>query len=139
MEEVYVFLLERASRQFKKFAKAKLAKAGIAISSDQWVVLKRISENPGIHQKELADTTFKDPASITRILDILQKKGLLIRQQVDDRRAFGVHLTDAGKELVDQILPIAHELRAQGVKDLTDEEIAALKSMLNRIYNAFSG
>ena len=135
LEEVYFFLLERTVRQFRKFSKEKMSAEGFNISGEQWVVLKRVSEQEGINQKEIANLTYKDPASVTRILDILQKKGWVIRQPIEgDRRAYGLHLTADGSKLVAKITPVAQRLRAAGLEGVSKKELENLKKTLNKIH-----
>ena len=74
LEEVVYFLAERMMRRAKEYSKKQFKKEKIDLTIDQWVVLKRISEDVGISQVEIATTTYKDPAAVTRILDILVKK-----------------------------------------------------------------
>lgn len=137
LDDVYVFLLERVSRRFKKYSKKKLAAIGVTISSEQWVVLKRISEYPGTTQREIATSTYKDPASITRILDLLQKEDLIRREDGNDRRSFGIYLTDKGNSLVEKVLPTAVKIRAKGLQEISEEEKILLNRLLKKIYDNF--
>ena len=139
LEEVYFFLLERTVRQFRKFKKAKLSAQGIDISGEQWVVIKRVSEQEGINQKEIANLTYKDPASVTRIIDLLQKKGWIERRAISgDRRAYGLHLTKSGQLLVKKMTPIAQNLREEGLKGVPKKDLEILKKTLNKIYENMS-
>jgi len=135
LDEVYFFLLERTVRQFRKFSKEKLGERGMEISSEQWVILKRVSEQEGINQKEIANLTYKDPASVTRMVDLMAKKGWIERQPIEgDRRAYGLHLTKEGKDFVKKMLPAAKELRAMGLENISQKELENFKKTLNKIY-----
>lgn len=137
LDDVYVFLLERVSRRFKKYAKKELAKVGVKLSSEQWVVLKRISEYPGTTQREIATSTYKDPASITRILDLLQKQALIKREGGADRRSFGIYLAEEGEKVVERVLPVAVEMRAKGLEGISEEEKIILNRLLKKIHENF--
>ncbi|KAA3640199.1 MAG: MarR family transcriptional regulator [Bacteroidetes bacterium] len=138
LEEVYIYLIERTARRFKKTSQMVFKEHGIDLTGDQWVVLKRISERPGINQKEIADTTYKDPASVTRILDLMEKKQLVVRQPIPgNRRAYGLELTKAGADLVNKILPLAVDLRAQGIDGISEQDFETFKKVLNTIYKNF--
>ena len=64
-------------------------------------MLSRISENEGLNQKEVAARADKDQPTTTRILDLLEKKGLIRREiSPNDRRAFLLRMTEAGQELL---------------------------------------
>ena len=139
LEEVYIYLLERTIRQCKKYSQSALAEIDVKITGDQWVILKRIYEGEGISQREIASLTYKDPASVTRTLDILEKKTLIERKAVNnDRRAYSLYLTKAGKNLVEKITPVAKDVRKKGLKGISPTEQEQFKSLLNKIYDNFS-
>jgi DNA-binding MarR family transcriptional regulator len=138
LDEVFIYLIERTERQIKRYANEALKKEGIEISPEQWVILKRVDEQKVINQRELAELTFKDPASITRTLDILEKNGLVRRMEVeDDRRAYNLVLTAEGEALVHKIIPIAEAVRAQGLYNVSADELRAFKATLNKIYKNY--
>jgi DNA-binding MarR family transcriptional regulator len=139
LDDVFIYLIERTQRQMRRYSNAALKQAGIDLNSDQWVILKRISENEALNQREIADLTFKDTAAITRSLDLLEERNLVKRQDVpNDRRAYQLVLTPAGEALVAQVIPIAQLVRAQGLKGLSEEEMGHLKQILNKIYTNYS-
>ncbi|MEL6833912.1 MAG: MarR family transcriptional regulator [Bacteroidota bacterium] len=141
LEDVYVYLLERTIREIKRDFNRRLKAAypGLIITSDQWVILKRISELEALNQREVAAVTGKDPASITRTLDLLAKKNWVERQDVPgDRRAYQVVLTREGQELVEQLIPLAQATREAGLADVSAEEFESLKRVLNKIYSNVS-
>ena len=138
LDEVFIYLIERTERQIKRYANAALKNDGIEIVPDHWAILKRIEERAAINQREIAELTFKDPASVTRALDALEEKGLVRREEMEnDRRAYNIVLTPAGSALMAKITPVAQSVRAQGLKGITREEQAMLKSILNRIYENY--
>lgn len=135
LEDVYFFLLERTIRQFRRYSQQAFEAHDIPLTGDQWVVLKRVSEQEGINQREIADLTYKDPASVTRILDLLEKQGLVSRKPVEnDRRTYALFLTKTGKKLVEKVTPIAIEVRRKGLEGLTPKEAKQLQAILNKIY-----
>ncbi len=82
----------------------------------------------------MAQVSQKDTASITRMLDLLQKKGLI--QRVDDlydRRKYMISLTHEGLEFVLRHLPFVNMIRRQIINGLSTEDIQALKRILDTI------
>ncbi len=139
LEEVFIYLIERTERQIKRFANAALKAEDIEISPEQWALLKRISEREVINQRELAELTFKDPASVTRTLDLLEKLGLVRRENMEgDRRAYNLYLTSQGQDLVNRITPIAITVRAQGLKNISPTELEQFKKTLHKIYENYA-
>jgi DNA-binding MarR family transcriptional regulator len=135
LDEVLYFLCERMMRRAREYSKAQFAEQGFDISIDQWVILKKVSEEEGISQVDLANATYKDPASVTRILDILEKKGWAERR-VDEnsRRAYKIHLTTEGSLFVEKMLPLVLSIREKGKENLTLKEIETTKKVLKKMY-----
>ena len=134
LSNVVNFLLEQTVRQIRGYAQRQLDTLQTGITVDQWVLLKIIEERRQISQVELAQVSNKDTASITRILDILQKKGLI--QRIDDehdRRKYLISLTGEGKAFVMRNLSFVNGIRNQIVQGLSQEEIRALKGILDKI------
>lgn len=105
---------------------------GFDISPDQWSVLACLSGREPMSQREIAQYLEKDTASITRIIDILQSKGLILRgNSTEDRRIFLIELTEKGQE-------VARELN-QRIKEvgksakLSEEENQTLKRLLQKL------
>ena len=139
LQEVYIFKLERTIRQLRKYKSRHLKALGLDISSEQWVILKRLSEQSDMSQRELAKTTYKDPAAVTRTLDLLQKKELLERKASEtDRRLYLVSLSRKGKKLVKDTLPEAVKIREKGTYRISKKEIDSFLKTLDKIYENFS-
>jgi len=138
LSEVYLFHLEKAYKQFKKYKTDYFKKRGIDITSDQWILMRGIHESEGINQRALAKKCFKEPASVTRMLDKLEQKKWIKRKSLpDDRRTYELYLTKQGKELVEQILPMAVEIRAKGTEGMFDQEVSKLNELLIRVFENF--
>lgn len=134
LNNVVNFLLEQTVRQMRGYAQRQLDILQTGITVDQWVLLKIIEERKQISQVELAQVSNKDTASITRILDLLQKKGLI--QRIDDehdRRKYLISLTVEGEAFVARNLPLISRIRSQIVQGLSQEEIRTLKGILDKI------
>jgi MarR family transcriptional regulator, transcriptional regulator for hemolysin len=70
----------------------------------QWIVLFRLREQEGLSQVDLADVLELQPISLVRLLDRLVEHGLVERRHdPKDRRANRLFLTDAGRNLVDDL------------------------------------
>jgi len=136
INEVYLFHLEKAFKQFKKYKNVYFKQEGIAITDDQWILIKIISEREGINQRELAQQSHKEPASITRIIDLLEKKEL-VRRERTDRRTYGLYLTTQGKKLVKKLIPHAVKIRAKGLEGISEKDTKKLIQMLNKVCKNF--
>ena len=108
--------------------------SGLDISMDQWMILGPIWQLESPSQKELGEICFRDKPSITRIIDSLEKKSLVVRvpDQID-HRIKRVVLTKAGKQLFYDVLPIMEKTREEVRGNIPDEEIQIFKNVLSKI------
>ena len=111
-------------------------KLGLDISQDQWMVLGPIWKQEGISQKEIAEYCGKDKTSVTKIIDTLEKKNFLVRfpDQID-QRVKRVVLSNKGKKLMNDVMPVIEQTRNELRVGVSDREINMLKSILVKIYN----
>lgn len=136
LTEVVFFLMDRAMRQARDKTKEIFKQEKYGVTLDQWIILKRISEVDQISQIEIANTTYKDPAAVTRMLDILTRKKLVERQvNTADRRAYVIVLTGAGKGLVAKMTPRVQQIRNQSLQNFTATELDHFKFLLNKLYD----
>ena len=108
---------------------------GLEISLDQWLVLGPVWKNDGISQKDIAEYWGKDKTSVTKIIDTLEKKNLVVRVTDQlDHRVKRVVLSQKGRELFISALPVMAQTRDELRSGISDKEIEALKSILNKIH-----
>ena len=108
---------------------------GLEISLDQWLVLGPVWKNDGISQKDIAEYCGKDKTSVTKIIDTLEKKNLVVRVTDQlDHRVKRVVLSQKGRELFLSALPVMAQTRDELRSGISDKEIEALKSILNKIH-----
>ena len=127
-------LINSAHRAMTKRFVQNAMRSGLDISLDQWMVLGPIWQLESASQKELGEITLKDKTSITRLVDILEKKNLVVRVEDQiDHRIKRVILTNAGKQLFFDVLPIMEKTREEVRKDISDQDIETFKKVLSSI------
>ncbi|KGK87813.1 transcriptional regulator [Desulfosporosinus sp. HMP52] len=104
------------------------------VTHEQWPLLKWLWVEDGISQRELAERSYKDQPTITRILDKLEQRGL-IRRQADsgDRRVSLIYLTKEGQEIEASLKPLARKALEHALRGLSEEERSQLTNLMNRI------
>ncbi|WP_019148242.1 MarR family winged helix-turn-helix transcriptional regulator [Timonella senegalensis] len=86
---------------------------------------------------ELSVLTKSSGAAITKRLDRLSAAGLVSRQVLPrDRRVVMVDLTDAGRELVDKLLPLVTVAEGKLLADFDEQEIKQFGEFLARLQAA---
>jgi DNA-binding MarR family transcriptional regulator len=134
LEDSYGYLINQAAQRLKYELHQTFQAKGYDVTPEQWVVLNRLWEEDGLSQVDLAERTFKDKPSTTRILNLLEKKRIVVRRPDEsDGRILRVFLTKTGKDLKDKLIPCAEEVLAKSGKNLTKEELAQFKMTLHRI------
>jgi len=106
------------------------------LTPEQWSVLYTIQRSDRLIQKEIAELTHKDKPTTTRILDQLEEKGFITKKVGElDRRAFVVHATDRGREVITETASIEQSLSEEVRSIMTDEEYRLLINILLRIHD----
>ncbi|HAH37085.1 MAG TPA: MarR family transcriptional regulator [Algoriphagus sp.] len=136
----YSFLLDRTARKVKQYAQQQFKQGDFDVTVDQWLVLKNLSEHGLLSQTELANLVFKDHPTLTRIIDLLCKKGYVERiPHPQDRRSFQLHLTDSGVAKVTSLRPKILEIREKAWENLNENDFDEFKRILNTIYQNLDG
>lgn len=121
-------------RRLAKYMKDK----DLPITPDQFRVLSFLWQNDGCSQQEIAKGSNRDRANVTRIIDILEREGIVKRVNHEtDRRIFRVFLTELGKKLEEPAaecgqLAIADALAGINKKDI-DICMAVLKKTIQNL------
>ena len=134
LEKTPFYALDKAIKTYRQFAQRNIKAAGFSITIDQWLLLKTIHDHPGMTQKEMAEIVFKDYASVTRMIELLVRKGYLLRTfHPADRRRFELTFTAKGKKTIDQLIPIIQSNRRTALEGLTQDDQSQLKTLLDKI------
>jgi DNA-binding MarR family transcriptional regulator len=108
----------------------------IDLSKEQWLILKKLNEKDGQVQNDLAIITNRSKTSLTRLINTIEKKGLVHRvPSKEDKRINHIFLTDKGKELFIRSLPVLQELIAKLQEGISKEELNITIKVLTRIQN----
>lgn len=70
----------------------------------QWIILARLSRQPGLSQNEMAAICEVEPITVGRLIDRLEMRGLVERRpDPTDRRIRRLHLLPAAQPILDEI------------------------------------
>jgi DNA-binding MarR family transcriptional regulator len=105
------------------------------LSPSQFNVLNLLVELPeGLSQIDLSRALLMHRSNVTGLVDRLEKRGLLARQETPgDRRSYRVQLTDQGLRLMKEILPHYHQAAEEVWGDLPNQRAARLRSDLQQV------
>ena len=128
-------LLSRTGRVWRTRLDERLEPLGL--TQARWLVLMHLARMGGeAPQKELAQSVGVESPTMVRVVDGLERLGLVERVgQKDDRRAKKVRLTHKAQGVNEEIQRIGSGLRAEALAGLSDEELAEFLRILEIILN----
>lgn len=104
------------------------------ITLEQWVVLSTLAEQENINQKTLSEKSGKDPTSLLRILDILERKGLIERRaDKADRRASSLFITAKGQNLKNEVAPYIDERFKEITANIPEHDIEIYEQVIKKL------
>lgn len=110
-------------------------KQGIELTPEQWVVLVRLWEQDGQAQNALCESTFRDKPTMSRMIDSLEKRGIVTRKPLpSDARARIVFLTREGKALKPKLVPVAREIVERMVAGIDPKALETTRATLQRMF-----
>jgi len=138
-QRAYFFKIDTTIKKIRSALQKKLNERGIDLTVDQWVLVDHISRDEGISQNVLAEITYKDPPTVTRIIDLLERKGFVQRRMaVGDRRKFNIFMTEAGMKIREEAFPVVAEICRKGWGELSETDYQQFVRIMDSIYNNFS-
>ena len=126
------FLLAKAYQRACALYKEKFG--NYELTPQQYGLLRFLWEEDGITQVELSSRSQIDRTTIGGLIDRLEQSGLLKRlPHPEDRRAYRISLTDAGKRLEKELSPLADELHNAILEPLSSAEVQTLLTILQKL------
>lgn len=110
----------------------------VDITPEQWVILSKIGEKD-MYQTDLANMSFRDKPTVSRIVDLLVNKKLVerIRDKTDGRK-YHVRITPKGNNVIRKATPAVEESRKLGWTNLSEEEYETLISLLDKVFTNYN-
>jgi DNA-binding MarR family transcriptional regulator len=104
------------------------------VTRREWVMLALLSIEESATPSQLAERAELNKSATSKAITTLARKGLIMRDpRRGDRRYVQLKLTESGKKLYAQILPLVADVNRQLMSALAPQEIAALDGMLDRM------
>lgn len=135
-EEFYSFLTGKVSTAISRRLQRNLKIGKLNITSEQWTILYHLWQEEGLTQQELANLTFRDKPSITRLINNLEKMSLVIRvNDKQDRRSNLIYLTKEGRKLKEEGMKQSAVTLNEALKGLDLNELRAAQHILDQVFN----
>lgn len=102
----------------------------------QWIALYYLGTQNHMNQKELSRRMNIKESTVARLVDRLERDGLVTRQRSEeDRRVFNLILTKKGKEYRKDLVPEGEKFNSIVSKNITEKEMLVFMTVLDKMVN----
>ena len=120
--------------KLKQFIAAKLRRENVPLTPEQFLLIDLLWNQGPMSQQQLADQMQKDKNSVTKLVDAIERKGFVFRQQnAFDRRSNTLVLTDKALELRDDAKQKGISILDEMLEGISEAELRAFLSTLNKL------
>ena len=111
-----------------------LEESGIDLTKLHFIILKKVKQNEGVKQNDLAFFTNRNKSSLTRIINTLEKKNYIARiPSKEDKRINQLYITIQGEKMLEKAKPLFMKFAGMVESGLSKEEIENTIEILKRI------
>ena len=129
------FFLAKSSRILTSKTDHLFKKAGLPFSFEQWMVLSCLNEKGGQSQQALSNLTGRDKTTMTRMINGLQKRNLVLRVPGKfDKRNKQIYLTQKGSQVYQELNLLATRVFEHFTKDLDEKDVDLCKNILQKTF-----
>jgi DNA-binding MarR family transcriptional regulator len=126
------YLVRQTHRAFTRALQARIAPHGVSIG--MWFFLRALWQEDGVSQRELSQRVGMMEPTTASALNNMERKGFVRRvRNRSDRRIVNVFLTERGRALRRELLPLAAEVNEAALRGLAVGEVAQLRALLGKI------
>lgn len=138
--ESILYIMEQTVVYTKIKAAQIISQLNIDVTIEQFAALDAIYCNNDICQRDLSKIILKDRSNTGRILNILEAKGFIERSvETKGRRLVKkVYITDKGKKLVEESLPVIKEKFSKVFEDISEDDLAILRTICTKMKDDLS-
>ena len=120
--------------KLKQFIAAKLRQENVPLTPEQFLLIDLLWNQGSMSQQQLADQMHKDKNSVTKLVDAIERKGFVYRQQnASDRRSNTLVLTEKALELRDHAKQKGISILDEMLEGISETELRSFLSTLNKL------
>ncbi|CAB4326628.1 MarR family transcriptional regulator [Brucella sp. 191011898] len=129
---VFTMGLSTAARKMRNLFDSRVRERGLTLARAR--VLLLLAQQRNWNQRELADTLEIEHPSVVRLLDGLEKQGMIVRASVEgDRRAKRIELTEEAQAQVRQLGEITRAIRQEMLENIDRQSLETALEVFHEI------
>lgn len=134
LQNAVPYLIARAGARMGHVFSQELRKYDLTLT--EWRVCSTLHHLPHQRLSEVALNTSTEPSTLSRVVDGLLQRGLLVRDRSgDDARALALSLTQEGVDITLRLIPVAQLYERVCLNGVSVEQAEHLRQMLRLMYD----
>jgi len=119
---------------FKQYISRKFLSRGFDLTPEQFLVMDTLWDEGVLSQQQISQYIQKDKNSVTKLIDGLEKRGLVLRAPAgDDRRINNIVLTESAKHIQQEVVDLALKSVDQICEGIPTDDMQVFISVLKRM------
>ena len=106
---------------------------GLGIRATQMPVIGLIARKGPITIRQIADEMESERSVMSRKLQVMEKNGWISEDPLTTGKEKSFILADAGRALIEQVLPVKHEVQQKILSKLSEEERNLLLNLCSKL------
>lgn len=120
--------------KLKQFIAAKLRQMEVPLTPEQFILIDLLWNQGSMSQQQLADQMQKDKNSVTKLVDALERKGFVVREQNrQDRRSNTLVLTEKAEGLKHGAKQKGISILDEMLVGISEEELRSFLMILHKL------
>lgn len=134
VEKSLGYLTITSNRLMSAYFRKRLLDAEIDITAEQWGVLAQLWNSGKIAQDELAHIVCVEKSSLSRVLDVMERKGLVTRKKdPSDARRKILYPTKESQKLRLRCRDVAEEAMESMLRDISPGDLDTCLAVLSQV------
>lgn len=131
--------LNLAACKLKQYTSSILKQSNIDLTPEQFLLIDLLWNQGPMSQQAMADLMHKDKNSITKLVDAMEKKGLVVRQKdLSDKRSNILHVTPKAESIKIETKEVGISMLDKIIEGISKEELRGLLKTLNKMSDNMS-
>lgn len=132
-KEIAVYLNLSACK-LKQYTASILKQSNVGLTPEQFLVIDILWNQGPMSQQQVADTIMKDKNSVTKLVDALERKGMVSRiKDPGDRRAYKLVLSEKAESLKNNAKEIGISMLDRMLDGIAEDELKAFLQTLEKM------